>query len=178
LQILAFSSLMGSAICAFVYSPRFMAISSVQSHQRADVPRFRRSDQHRPPEKSILRAAISLTTIKDADLDFALRWCSAAPPTRGRGARQAGRRRSGASRPVPEEVADRRRKQSKLSVNPSSVRRRPSVIDQDPHRDRHLWPDRGGGGPLLGRADRAFAAQFPHRRGAHADRPHSRASLV
>ena len=51
-----------------------------------------------PPRKSILRAAISLTTIKDADLDFALRCCGAAPPTRGRGARQAGRRRSGASR--------------------------------------------------------------------------------
>ena len=37
----------------------------------------------------------------------------------------------------------------------------PSDVRNDPHRDRHLRPDRGAGRPLLGRADRALAPQFP-----------------
>ena len=38
----------------------------------------------------------------------------------------------------------------------------------DPHRTRQHGRDRGAGGPLLGRADAALAAEFPHRRRAHA----------
>ena len=43
------------------------------------------------------------------------------------------------------------------------------------HRDRQLRPDRGSRRPPLGRADRAFAPQFPHWRGAHAETRHPRA---
>src|ERR1700722_4738620 len=35
----------------------------------------------------------------------------------------------------------------------------------DANRDRYVRPHRGSGGPLLGGADRTFAAQFSHRRG-------------
>ena len=38
----------------------------------------------------------------------------------------------------------------------------------DPHRDRHLRPDRGPGRPLLGRADPALARELPDRHRAHA----------
>ena len=38
------------------------------------------------------------------------------------------------------------------------------AITTHPHRDRQLRPDRGARRPLLGRADPALAAEFPHRR--------------
>ena len=44
-----------------------------------------------------------------------------------------------------------------------------------PHRNRQFWPDRGRRRPLLGRADRTFTAEFPHRSGPDADADHPRA---
>ena len=49
------------------------------------------------------------------------------------------------------------------------------VVKSNPHRNRQLRPDRGRRRPLLGRADRTFTAEFPHRPGPDADAGHPRA---
>ena len=54
------------------------------------------------------------------------------------------------------------------SIGPDMNRPTAKAGERDPHRDRHLRPDRGRRRPLLGRADRTLAPQFPDRRRAHA----------
>ena len=92
--------------------------------------------------------------------------CSAEPASGGRrirriaraAARKAGRqgwRRSGAARPLPQEVM-------------ASGSDHEAHQDSHPDRDRHLRPHRGAGRPLLGRADPALDRELPHRHRAHA----------
>ena len=56
------------------------------------------------------------------------------------------------ARPLPQEVMARRR--------PPSAHLPQDIDGEAPHRDRYLRPDRGGGRPLLGRADPALASRI------------------